>query len=513
MGTSAQLTPTNKKLWMNRHNTFSQKVDNLFEIANGNTGDLVTDYNATTDAIREIIRKAIQQKKRVRALGGGWSFSKVAATDGWLLDTKQLNFIFEVNAPSVSVQYTGNKNQLLFAQCGNSIQELNTYLRKNRKSLRTCGASNGQTIVGAFSTGTHGSAIDAGSTPDFVVGMHIITGPDTHIWLEKASYPVAADAMVQRLKTKLVRNDDLFNAALVSFGSFGFIHGVMIETEEIYLLECYRERIPINSSLEHMMETLDFTNAQLVPHGNERPFHFQIVVNQYDMKGGAYATLMYKRPFTTNYSPPVASIDKAGPGDDMPTVLGKLTDIFPFITPLIVNQGIKRSFLTFSNVLGTLGEIFTNNDIRGKVVSTAIGIPVSFANEVNILLIELNKAHGPFSGILSYRYVRKCPATLGFAKFDFTCIVELDGVESVITRKFYELVWSELERRNIPYTFHWGKINNLDPVKMRKMYGASMDEWIEARNELMHADALEVFNNQVLADYGLDEITSKPRPV
>ncbi len=110
--------------------------------------------------------------------------------------------------------------------------------------MRTCGASNGQTIVGAFSTGTHGSAIDAGSTPDFVVGLHIVTGPHTHIWLERATHPVVADAFVEKLNTNLVRNDDLFNAALVSFGSFGFIHGVMIETEEIYLLECYRQRIP-----------------------------------------------------------------------------------------------------------------------------------------------------------------------------------------------------------------------------------------------------------------------------
>lgn len=512
MSTLPQIVPTNQKVWINRHNTFRQELDNLFDIANGDTGDLVEDYNATTEAIMAMIGRAIQQNKRLRALGGGWSFSKVAASDGWMLNTKQLNLLFEVNAASVSVQYTGRKDQLLFSQCGNSIQELNSYLKRVHKSLRTCGASNGQTIVGAFSTGTHGSAIDAGSTPDFIVGMHIITGPDTHIWLERASYPVVADALIQRLKTHLVRNDDLFNAALVSFGSFGFIHGVMIETEEIYLLECFRQRIPIDMSLEHMMETLDFTNAHLIPHGNERPFHFQIVINQYDLQSGAYATVMYKRPYNNDYNPPVPAVDKAGPGDDMPTVLGKITDLIPFVTPLIVNQGIKKGFLTFSNVLGTLGEIFTNNDIRGKVVSTAIGIPISFTNQVNSMLIELNKAHGPFSGIFSYRYVKKSDGLLAFTKFDYTCIVELDGVESVITRNFYKLVWDELEKRKIPYTFHWGKINNLNPVRMQNMYSSGVQKWIQARNQLMHADALKVFNNQVLADCGLDVVSAKPKP-
>ncbi|MEJ7770184.1 MAG: FAD-binding protein, partial [Chitinophagaceae bacterium] len=151
-----QVTPTNQKFWINRHNTFRQKIDNLFDVANGNSGDLVNDYIATSAAIQALIGKAIQQGKRLRALGGGWSFSKVAATEGWIINTKYLNLVFQVNQASVSVQFSGDKNQLLFAQCGNSVQELNTYLRSIKKSLRTCGASNGQTIVGAFSTGTHG---------------------------------------------------------------------------------------------------------------------------------------------------------------------------------------------------------------------------------------------------------------------------------------------------------------------------------------------------------------------
>jgi hypothetical protein len=62
----------------------------------------------------------------------------------------------------------------------------------------------------------------------------------------------------QKFKTKLVADDELFNAALVSFGSFGFIHGVMIETEDIYLLESYRKKIPLDDSFRHIMETLDF---------------------------------------------------------------------------------------------------------------------------------------------------------------------------------------------------------------------------------------------------------------
>jgi FAD/FMN-containing dehydrogenase len=327
----------------------------------------------------------------LKPLGGGWSFSEVTCTEGWLLNTKLMNLLFEIRNPnSVSPDYQGDRKDLLFAQCGNSMQELNNYLRRTHRSLKTSGASNGQTIVGAFSTCTHGSAIDFGSTPDFIVGLHIVVSANEHVWLERASYPVASEAFVQLLEAKLIRDDDMFNAALVSFGSFGFIHGVMLEAEPLYLLECYRQRYPLDDALKHIMDTLDFSSAHFLPHGTERPFHFQVVVNQYDIDDGAYATIMYKRPFRDNYQPPVVDHSKAGPGDDVPAVLGKLTGLLPAVTPFIVNNLIKTSFVTFSNVWGTSGEIFTNMETRGQLLSTAIGIPISFVTEVNDLLIELN---------------------------------------------------------------------------------------------------------------------------
>lgn len=502
-----QIRPTNATKWTNRHDTFTQPIDNLFDLINGNTGNGFDDYNAMTDTIKLFLGKAIAENKTIRALGGGWSFSKVAAAEGWILNTKMLNMIFPVrNSQTLSPKYKSAPNTLLFAQCGNSIQELNNWLKKNKRSLKTSGASNGQTIAGCFSTGTHGSAIDTGSVQDFIVGIHIITGPGNDLWLERESYPVVSDVFIQKFKTKLVADDELFNAALVSFGSFGFIHGVMIETDNIYLLESYRKKIPLDNSFRHIMETLDFSNANFIPNGNERPFHFQAVIDQYDLTGGAYATIMYKRSYKDNYQPPVVDFNKAGPGDDLAAVIGIITDTVPALTHLVVSKLVKSSYTLYEGVLGTSGEIFTNNNIRGKLLSTAIGIPLDRVLEVNDLLIQMNKDQGPLSGILSYRYVKKSAATLAFTKFDPTCILELDCAASNTTRNFYNAVWNELEARNIPYTFHWGKINNLDEARTRKMYGAAMDSWIEQRNKIMSPESMKIFNIQFLEDCGLDKI-------
>ncbi len=501
-----QFNPTNNKEWVNRHNTFTQRIDNLYDVINSDNDNVVDDYNNMTAAIQDMIGKAIQNDKRLKVLGGGWSFTKIAATDGWILDSKQMNMTVNVSLPSVSVEYTGDKEQLLFVQCGNSVKELNDLLRSKNRSLKTCGASNGQTMIGAISTGTHGSAIDFGATQDYIAGLHIILSPTRHIWLERASHPVVSDTFISRLGTELVRDDDLFNSALVSFGSFGFIHGAMIETEPLYLLESYRKVVPLND-LKDVMSTLEFSNIQYMPHGDERPFHFQWLINPNDLQRGAYVTIMYKRAYKDDYLPGINDPDKAGPGDDAPVVIGKITDLFPSLTKKIVNQVFKMSYAPFENVWGTCGEIFYNTDTRGKVASAAVGIPLSFVSQVNDLLIDLNN-QDPFAGVFSYRYVKGTKATLGFTAFDHTCIVELDGVLSSGTNNFYNKVWQELDKHRIPYTFHWGKLNNMNGQIIRKMYGPKVNKWIDARNTLLPPSSIKVFNNEILSLWELDSITN-----
>ncbi|HEX9510149.1 MAG TPA: FAD-binding protein [Puia sp.] len=504
MSKNPRITPTNLKVYTNRHDTFNQPIDNLFDISNGNTGNVLDDYNATTAAVQDFLSQAIQSNKRVRCLGGGWSFTKVAATEGWILNTKALNMIITISGVSIAPQYTGDKDQLLFVQCGNSIQELDDYTQANQKSLKTQAASNGQTLIGAISTSTHGASIDVGGIQDYVVGLHIIVSPDKHIWLERASHPVVSDAFIAKLQTVLIRDDELFNAALVSFGSFGFIHGAMIETEPIYLLEGYRILVPYDDKMKQVMTTLDFSNASFLPYGSERPFHFQVVVNQYDIPAGAYLTVMYKRPYTADHQPPVRDLSKAGPGDDVPSFLGKFTDLLPSVTPFIVSKLVKSQYSLYSKLFGTLGEIFTNSEVRGRVASAAVGFPLSYVARVNDLLIRLNGSDGPFVGIFSYRYVKGSKATLAFTKFDYTCVMELDAVMSNETDRFYAAVWKEMDAANIPYTFHWGKINNLANADLSKMYGPGRASWIKARNTLLPPVSLTLFNNQLLSDWGLD---------
>lgn len=499
---------TGDKTWQNRHETFVENIQDLYELGNDDILNAIDSYNDATKGYMALIADAISSATPLRALGAGWSWMEIATVNnGIMLDTKPLNTVFDITEDSISPLYDGDHTQLLFAQSGNGIWELSAYLEPRNRSLKTSGASNGQTIAGVLGTGTHGSAFDFGATTEFVAGLHIIVGPNHHVWLERASRPVVSDTFIQSLQTELIQDDDLFNAALVSFGSFGIIHGVMIETEAKFLLEAYMRRMPYDASLKNIMQTLDFTNSTL-PYGSERPFHLAVILNPYDMDNGAYVTSMYKRPYQPNYQPPVNNAAGIGPGDDAAAIIGALTETFPDLNALIVNGVIKASLTLYESTFGTYSQIFSNTTLRGKLLSAAVGFDIAYAPQVADLMLSINNTIGPFTGIFAFRFVKQSTATLGFTHFGHTCVMELDAPYADATYNFYTQVWAKLEEEQIPFTFHWGKVNELNPTRLANMYGAGIDQWIAARNKLLDAGTIAIFNNPILQQWGLDKILS-----
>lgn len=508
-----RIIETKNTTWINRHLTFEVPIDNLYDVWNSDNGDVLHGYTKMSKAIQNEMQACIRAGKPMRFLGGGWTWSKIAtAANGRMYNTKGLNHRFTIASSLVDEAYAGSHNDLLFVQCGVSIHELNSYLKRRGRSIKTSGASNGQTMVGAMSTGTHGSAFDFGAVQDFVVGLHLITGPDPNdpshnIYLERSSYPVTRPDFAERLGATPMRDDELFNAALVSFGSFGFIHGVMIETEPIYLLECYRHRVD-DPTFDSLIDTLDFDQVSYLPKGHERPHHFQVTFNPHDMRRGPYVSTMYKIPYTYEYTVPERD-QGIGPGDDAPAFIGLVGDVVPRSIPKVVNAVIKQSYKTYNKVIGTRGEIFGDTELRGKLISAAIGFPIADASKVINMMIELNgdKAFGPFAGVYALRFVKATQATLGFTCFGpRTCVLELDCVWSDRMRlKFIPEAWRRLERENIPFNFHWGKQSEITQARLLNGYGQQrIDSWNNSRRRLLAPEVLTLFNNEQLKEWGLD---------
>lgn len=490
--------------WRNLHGTCSQKITDFYDLANETVGTVLENYSDTTRGIQQLMETALESGVPIRPLGGNWSLSPIAATPGIILNTKPLNIRFSIREESLDPSYTGAANNLCFAQCGNGIWELSDYLQKRGLSLSAVGASNGQTIAGAMATGTHGAAIQFGAVHDAAVGLHLITGPDRHIYLERASCPVVSEAFAGKLGAVLIRDDAAFDAAVAGVGAFGFVHGVMLEAEPVFLLEAYLRRVSFDEAFFHQLEALDFTHPKL-PFPGERPFHFQALINPYDLDKGAYLTVMYKRPYHTGYTPPKPNGSGVGPGDDAPCFIGKISNALPGVTPFLVNKITASSLKPYEAVTGTLAEIFCNTTLSGKVASAAIGLSPKDVRQVIDILLRVNKQSGPFAGLFAFRFVKSSRALLAFTSFaPVTCVLELDGVQSPLTFRFYEAMWQALEQANIPFTFHWGKINSLNPARLKRMYGDRLAEFAAARARLMDPAVLVAMSNGALQSWGVD---------
>jgi hypothetical protein len=78
----------------NWHQTVKQPLRGRFELHNPESTPSLLGYQASARALQDLAASARQKAVRLRALGAGWSFSEVAAVDGWLLDTAYLNWVF-----------------------------------------------------------------------------------------------------------------------------------------------------------------------------------------------------------------------------------------------------------------------------------------------------------------------------------------------------------------------------------------------------------------------------------
>ena len=237
-----------QKNWNNIHLTVKKTIEDLIDIDNTNEQGLsmsrVEILNQASGSVNELIKEAAAKKKRLRAIGSAWALSHIQETEHWLLNTKLLNECLEVDPQWFHSDYPEeNKKLLVIAQCGISIGELNVYLELPKtaaqipRCLKTAGIGAGQTVVGAVSGNTHGSAVNFGALPEFVVAIQLCNGTDKPMWIERSSYPVMKQEFIDSINSKLVSDTDIFNSVLVSFGAFGVITAFAIETDNIFHIE------------------------------------------------------------------------------------------------------------------------------------------------------------------------------------------------------------------------------------------------------------------------------------
>jgi len=280
------------------------------------------DFKGGLKQLRECITEANNRKQQIRAVGSGWSLSNIAYVNGVMVDcvgnfnirddddrdfSKGLNYC-KVGVDDVSLladDYQNSAGSLCFVQSGVQVKYLNQALAAKGLVLKTQGASDGQTFVGAVSTGTHGSAIQVGSIQDCVKGIHLVL-LEKHVYIQRASDKVVTASFCQWLdNADLIESDDMFNAALVSFGSFGLIHGLLLEAENSFNLNFTSCQYDYDE-VKDILSSLDVAKLGMANDDGTLPFHFEVAINPYRKnsgEGGAFVRTLRKVPESKSSDP------------------------------------------------------------------------------------------------------------------------------------------------------------------------------------------------------------------
>jgi FAD binding domain len=499
--------------WTNVHHTVETNLHDLIDVYNpgptieaGMTGLEI--LHQAAENLGRLVRDARKAGQRMRAAGAGWALSDIAISDGWLLNTANLNGCFNVTEKYRHPQYSAKKlKYLVVSQCGKSMGELNAYLEAttaNRRALKTSGIGNGQSVAGAISGSTHGAAIRFGSTPDFVVGIHLVTGRRKSLWLERASYPVMNDQFVADLEAEAFRDDDVFAAAQVSFGAFGIIAAVAIETDPIYHLE-----FPKAGEVNQNQLATELAHLATVKNNDETaPYHYEFIFNPY-RKSMILVAAAKRIAFSGDKPPPEPPRWQIGgnglaPGNHLPAAVLRLP-----IPRLITNFQWKwyRQNALLENCLGTPGQVFsaTISYFEGTVESA---FAVSITDTIRVMDISSDIVKDLMvPSICQARVVHPTASMLGFTNHGpKTVIFEFAMANDSKFPKFENALREEFTKQGIPYTFHWSKNSGLDKGEIVKMYGADrVSKWRKARDTVFgNSGSLKaVFDNPQLVRGGL----------
>jgi FAD/FMN-containing dehydrogenase len=495
--------------WRNKHRNVASTAARLYNAWNRtSTGQEPTRqrWKAGLNALRQIVIDAEKAGRRVRAYGGAWSLSEAAACPDFLVNTKPLNYVsIGFTKSQVLSAWANRASRLVFAQCGIHVMELHTAVEGAGLALPTSGASNGQTFAGAVATGTHGAALTVGSMQDYVRGIHLVVERGRHLYIEPESTPVVSKAYVDTLGAELRRSDELFNAVLVSFGSFGLVHGLVFEAVPIYELLKHRFRA------DHS-EALGFTNLDFAAFAGARPglppalpYHFEITLNPYRSGSGelgAFVTAMYQLP-GGKAKRDAASSGGLEPGDDVLSFLGTLTDATPAAIPALATTLVEAQLKPVSGERATPARTFGSTSIRGNVLSAELAVSLADSRRALQACVEVARAF-PFPGLIAGRFVKASEATLAFTGFAPTsCTIELPGAGSARTTEYHNRVFQRLDQAGIPFTLHWGQCGDFSTTRVRAMYGARADAWVAERRKLLSPAGRRLFSNAFLEQTGL----------
>ncbi len=169
----------------------------------------------------EIAREAIVERRPVGMAGSAHSFSPIVETSGLLLEMRGVS----------GVQSVDPATRRADVLAGTTLAQLGRELWDAGLAMKNMGDVDAQTLVGATSTGTHGSGPEWGTLSSTLTGLRLLAGTGELLDIDE-SHP------------------ELLHAAQVSVGLLGVITRVTMEATAAYRLRESNRVLPLKEVLD-----------------------------------------------------------------------------------------------------------------------------------------------------------------------------------------------------------------------------------------------------------------------
>ncbi len=202
-------------------------------------------------ALVRVVVDATAAGKRLMTTGSAWAFENNIQPDHWLISLKQLDrrlgYVTDAGGQALNNTWRdrqaepGGARRLIHVEAGIEVGGLIDLLAANPDepwAMPVLGGANGQSLGGVISTSTHGGDWQQPPLADVVRAIHLVTDGGRELWIERASEPITTNDRLQPVlpcaDTEVVRDDEVFNAVLVSAGRFGVVYAFVLEVTQAF---------------------------------------------------------------------------------------------------------------------------------------------------------------------------------------------------------------------------------------------------------------------------------------
>ncbi|MEV0732533.1 D-arabinono-1,4-lactone oxidase [Polymorphospora sp. NPDC050346] len=189
---------------------------------------------ADEEAVRDLVRRAREDRTKIRPVGSGHSSSPLVRTDGTLLSLDRMAGVIG-NDPAAG-------RATVWA--GTKLKALGEGLYDAGLAMDNLGDVDYQSIAGATATGTHGTGLGFGNLSTQVAGVRLVSGGG------------------EILDISARDNPELFAAARLSLGALGVVTRITLHVQPRYELRRRAWCAHVDWTLDHLAE-LQHTNRNM----------------------------------------------------------------------------------------------------------------------------------------------------------------------------------------------------------------------------------------------------------